>query len=885
MTSNDRFQRSPHYLWISTEIFVPLNEQGFIHEDVPCLEGSVGYIIQAYNRDDPSIRYAWKIPRLLGDSLTENQYISQLLIAEARHAIRLQACPAVLAGIGPAGNPFERPVPGIRPASSPPSRGSIAKDYLLVQYGKGRKPRFSSVSFDRTSLHLSPTPDALALVKRPSLVVDLQHALEDREYAQYIPDPRPSAGDSSYIAALVDIADGEQVMGGWYLKLPSVLYNWADGTLQEAISEGTRSNWTPKENLALVARLLVGLKELHAKKLLHGDLRPANIMYLRDPGDPEDYALTDYGSLATGDADRFENNASLLANDRTLFQAITNPRSSQFYAPERRHGYEHEEADLVLLVPVMSYGLKLPQAPLDGAELTGWLLVVGWRNAIEALKCGVLDTPGNLDAPRDRPPRRPPSTSYSAPGDGVPRPDLESSALGALLRSLADEFSASPRPTPSPLEVNREMRLHPGDRVRFREYVFRIKSITEREIRSVSPRGAASTKLTVMFCDRDFWKVFTERLIIIVTNPATEFPLHGRTFEELSVPKMVELYRWSQATDIFAIGALALYALFPRDPGRESREVEREFSSLLEILENPAFFRRIWPDLDFTCRKVEETLAEDRAAMRPPSDFASRQIHGARQAARSEVSAGEPRSIRDIARDTASSLSQTAPYAHDVLTKTFRGNVAHFCLVMRFILACLHRRTSCSPEWDAEQVRPPYSRSRIEGASRGLAAERALADVRELRTLLDDERLASLGLSASECAEIPQFVDQGKTETIMRNLRLTKDLADEREQREVWRSRAHALQRRLNEQDEAYDYQSSIERAQFARLAERTKQMTEIALASATRLQALVAQRDGSSAFWNRRPTGTSRDVLQELAEALVAEASQVHALLTRATR
>ena len=800
-------------------MYVPLDKDGYVSGDTPCLEGSMGYVIQAFNRDDQTVRYAWKIPRLLGDSLTENQYVCQLLTAEARHAIRMQNSPAVLAGLGPAGNPFERPLPGLCPHAAPPSRGIVARHYLLVQFGKGKRPRFRTITFEGDQITVHPSrPVILRMDQRPSLSVELRSAFEQRAYAQYIHEPRENNVTDVHIAALVDVSDSEQTKGGWYLKLPSVLYNWAEGTLQEAISEGSRVGWTTYENLLLIQRILTGIRELHIKKLLHGDMRPANIMYIRDPRDPEDYVITDYGSLAAGDADRFGNSNESTTDDRTLFQAITNPRSSQFYAPERRNGYEHEEGDVVLLVPVLSNGMKTATESLSTPDLRGWLLVVGWRNAIDVLKSNFGEdeaAPVSTRRPAKSPPPLPTNTreQHRRPpvGDEAssPRVELEQSALGVLLRSLAESFAASTRPDGTAPAVEREMRLHPGDRVRFREYVFRVRSIDEREVRTRHAHGVTATKLTVMYCDPEFWKVFTERLIIVVTDPAKEFPFKDRVYEELSFPKMVELYRWSQATDIFAVGALALYSLFPRSPQRPSREVEQEFSSLLEILENPAFFRKIWPDLDSTCQMLEETLAEERKRRRAPGEFASRTIQVPR-VSRSTLAGNaqlhEPKSIKDLAKDTASSLAQTAPHAYELFRETFSGNVAHFCMFMRFVLACLHRRTSCSKDWDSSQVRFPYCSNRIESTSEQIAADKAIADIRRLLPLLTDERLSSLTLDGSECAQIPRFVDQGKTETIMQNLKLTRELNEAKQARneadqarKEWHEKVHALQRNLDE--------------------------------------------------------------------------------------
>jgi serine/threonine protein kinase len=84
----------------------------------------------------------------------------------------------------------------------------------------------------------------------------------------------------------------------WYSCLPSVAYSWAPGTLQEAISLGKRGNWKITKQFSLMKRLCGGLYKLHSEKMLHADLRPANIEYEGDPKVPTNYVLSDYGSFA-----------------------------------------------------------------------------------------------------------------------------------------------------------------------------------------------------------------------------------------------------------------------------------------------------------------------------------------------------------------------------------------------------------------------------------------------------------------------------------------------------------------------------------------------------------------------------------------------------------
>ena len=69
----------------------------------------------------------------------------------------------------------------------------------------------------------------------------------------------------------------------WYIALPPIAYGWADGTLQESISNRRHQSWLLKDHYTVILQILEGLKTLHTKGLLHGDIRPTNIMSVGAP--------------------------------------------------------------------------------------------------------------------------------------------------------------------------------------------------------------------------------------------------------------------------------------------------------------------------------------------------------------------------------------------------------------------------------------------------------------------------------------------------------------------------------------------------------------------------------------------------------------------------
>ena len=124
---------------------------------------------------------------------------------------------------------------------------------------------------------------------------------------------------------------------GWYTLIPSVIYNWAQGSLQQSASKGIIRDWRLPELLRLGARLLKGLNRIHGRGLLHADIRPANVMYQMRGDDPDGYHLIDYGSFGkdgqsigtgmAGDPDRH----SLLGpiDDAATLLAILRPRAAR----------------------------------------------------------------------------------------------------------------------------------------------------------------------------------------------------------------------------------------------------------------------------------------------------------------------------------------------------------------------------------------------------------------------------------------------------------------------------------------------------------------------------------------------------------------------------
>ena len=90
---------------------------------------------------------------------------------------------------------------------------------------------------------------------------------------------------------------GDKSLSPWYLGLPGPVYAWCEGTFEQSVRLGTRGDWSFSQNLDFLTVVTNGLEALYSKKLIHCDLRPANIMFYADPRKVDDYRLIDYASF------------------------------------------------------------------------------------------------------------------------------------------------------------------------------------------------------------------------------------------------------------------------------------------------------------------------------------------------------------------------------------------------------------------------------------------------------------------------------------------------------------------------------------------------------------------------------------------------------------
>lgn len=431
-------------LWISSKWYIPVDKNG---ECIgACLEGALGFVVQLRSSEGETLRRALKLPRLLGETHRENAYISDLMEKELEAVQEVFDKPEgnskglLRADIWELGGPLRGQ---IDTKKGTPEALRWDGAIVLVLFEKGHKPRFclvrkvpdgnkrkdrkqqaTEISGDTSSeIEFFPEDITDCPVTDANIYDRLQAtALNDQRHWQntVFIDLGKESGDAPRILnkhqALQQAATGQT----WFTCVPSIPYEWARGTLQEAISLGKRGKWGTAEHFSLARRVCMGIHALHSKRMLHADLRPANLVYTGEPTTPDSYYLCDYGSFAKMGA-RDPNHDPL--GNTVLGPVAGTERTSPFYAPERRAGLEREAADTAVIHH-------------SGGSPTLEILL-GWRSELE---------------------RRPPDKLFGKRDNEKKKSD---SPLGQSDKS--DSVNTLTR----------------GDRIQIRDYIFDIISANE----------------------------------------------------------------------------------------------------------------------------------------------------------------------------------------------------------------------------------------------------------------------------------------------------------------------------------------------------------------------------------------------------------------------
>jgi hypothetical protein len=546
-------------LWLTSNYYVDLDAQGYCLSE--CSEGAMGYVVRCRGVQQGEV--AWKLPRMIADTQRENVFIAQHLEVERSNVGRVAGRDLNLVRSQIVNNPLEYETVGILPVDADPNVHT-PEQRVLVRFSKGKPLRFCGVVRARDGGVSVVPAGALRLDKAEDWENLLRFAAANSSSAGkvqpgFIPDwldpaEQPDVELGLGFALLMDAVEREVPRSGWYLGLPSIVYDWAAGTLQDVISNRRLTGWTTVQHLALIERILSGLNTLHQAGMLHGDLRTANVMYITDPADPENYVVIDYAALS-GRSGMVGQQP--VEGDKTIMGPIANPRLSIFFAPERRQAFDHEDGDTAIVA-------------LDPRDQGALIVAIGWKSRLQ----GALGVEAR-------------------------------SPTGAALDAMVGEFARALHTVTAAGDGGGgkgHTRLRAGDRIRLREYVFDVLEIAPGLFEG----------FTLMRCKASVSKVCNERLVVALLDFWDEFE---QTVGEsralfMALPKVTEIYQWSHATDLFSVGVLALYSVYAQAPEQPGRG-DSEFADLLGTLASPLYFNSMWRSLEEVSRNLERIVEEN----------------------------------------------------------------------------------------------------------------------------------------------------------------------------------------------------------------------------------------------------------------------------------
>lgn len=567
-------------IYLADNWYIRVDSHGYTLQPAP--EGALGCIIKLYN-DQVRRTRALKIPRLKADSMRENAYIAELLESEAEMIHSAPNSPYLMIADDVAPNPLRGLI------SLPQDAMKVSARLILVSFEKGCRPRFVSVELregangitvksvtpsgetDRLKVALSQKGMLRQLEAAAQHPIKMRRRWNSSAFIQ-LDRGKPSTPKSPNCQNLKgDLAKNDN-FECWYVSLPSINFMWACGTLQQSLDSGIVSSWTLEKVYSFLKNIASGIHSLHSYRMLHGDIRPANIMCV-DPDEgmvkrendpdrpfrkPENYKLGDYGCFSRERSSSMTGKVNVAGGSgHTVFgPAATNHRSTLFYSPERRTGVERENATIAIILshPELSNSESKDSAP------GSYLVCLAWGSDVLDQRTGLLreETHKNLLERWDK------------------------------MREDAGQNQMKKPPT-SVRDV-----LWKGDRIRVRDYIFTIE-LTE------SPKGQTD-RIICYQCEPRYCKVFHEGISVLESGQRVP----DQTL--ISLARYTELRQWTNATDIFGLGALAVYTVFTigaKKRGIDRTEAEHQLQEMFEVLESVKYATAFWPSIEEACRSLE----------------------------------------------------------------------------------------------------------------------------------------------------------------------------------------------------------------------------------------------------------------------------------------
>lgn len=670
-------------------------------------EGTLGFVIRVYSIMDPKTVFALKIPKLHGATHRENSYIIELMELEAFAALRVGKKAGLVGAESSAQLKKLLDTSGSSDEEAKQQNGGI----YLVSYEPGKNPQFHLLLSNSESN--TPVSDT-----NSQLIIDESEAVRGAKYSSSVfMQEITFANTSSAIKEHKDTQYFDQwkaaeiysAKNTYYAFLPSVLYTWASGTLQDAITRQAKGKWDIHNHLDFVGIMTQAIFNLHVNGFIHADVRPANIMYLGDfaddtdiaPQRPSSYLLGDYGSFASA-SPSFLTEFTNLSGETKLARAFEGERISEFYAPERVSGTERETVDKALVFKPGENGLS-----------NLWV-VLGLKNqAIMKNKPEIITILEVLEKNR---------IGGNEEAENI---ENEDALANRLLRH---------------------------DRIQIQNYIFELD---EPEIHEHG--------LQILRCKQPPTQIVQKRIAIKIN--------HQQIPDELAIDRIIELLQWAAAVDLYSVGVLTLYTIF-MDQFQEKEDTslntikiknaEDKFRGMINILANKEYFITLWPQLEAFRHAFDNNQNEPTLSSRV---FNNKQYDVSSEDEDVSTPDGNFRqgtSYKEFSIGLTMRVTAYVPGAKQLLEQ-LDNNVALFLLVLHFAVCCLHRKDhvvkKAQRDWMQEkegETIMPFATHRTE-AVENLAISKAQSRIEDLKKIVNKNSISGFILNETEIKKIPDF--------------------------------------------------------------------------------------------------------------------------------
>jgi hypothetical protein len=319
-----------------------------------------------------------------------------------------------------------------------------------------------------------------------------------------------------------------------------------------------------------------------------------------------------------------------------------------------------------------------------------------------------------------------------------------------------------------------------GDRIQIREYIFDVEAEWNEEDKQI------------LKCSQSHWKVYHGRIVV-----QSEDVFHE--WDSFPIPRTIELKQWQAATDLYSLGALALYSVYcdyvfkqsnvvGGSTGTEDKKekisedrssVEDGFREMLGYLDSKPYFNAVWPELEWMRQKLEENLNLPDLTENAFADLDFKRHPGYKKEDENSHEEKEKK-LKGAVVNLVARITQSVPGALNIV-KALDYDLGTFIFFIHFVLCCLHRQEDLESvqknlesdlDWMKPAVNGPFAKDRLETPAPNGAAQKALDRIKVIQDLSKHHLLSGLKVEP-KTTEIPPF-DPRPTSMIRAELDQTK---------------------------------------------------------------------------------------------------------------